>query len=100
MVRRGTAGCSRWQERQRSMAQRNVRDPSVYLFINEGNETGNLIFGLCFPMASLDVDEPHLETGESENGGEQAGHREGQGCGELGAAIAGQASWAGRPKQQ
>ena len=68
--------------------QRNVRDPSVYLFVNEGNETGNLVFGLCFPMASLDVDGPHLETGESENGGEQAGHREGQGCGELGARHA------------
>ena len=35
-------------------------------------------------MASLDVDGPHLETGESENGGEQAGRREGQGRGELG----------------
>ena len=38
-------------------------------------------------MASLDVDGPHLETGESENGGGQADHREGQGCGELGAAC-------------
>ena len=52
-----------------------MRDPSVYLFVNEGDETGNLIFGLCFPMASLDVDGPRLETGESENGGGQAGHR-------------------------
>ena len=33
-------------------AQRNVRGPFVYLFVNEGNETGNLILGLCFPMAS------------------------------------------------
>ena len=80
-----------------------MRDPFVYLFINEENETGNLIFGLCFPMASLDVDEPHLETGESENGGGQAGHREGQGCGELGARMlsldrtAGSASWIPRP---
>ena len=41
-------------------------------------------------MASLDVDGPHLEAGESENGGGQAGHREGQGCGELGAAWIGQ----------
>ena len=84
-------------------AQHSVRDPSVYLFVNEGNETGNLIFGLCFPMASLDVDGPHLETGESENGGGQAGHREGQGCGELGTRMlsldrtAGPAGWIPRP---
>ena len=58
------------------MTQRNVRDPSVYLFVNEGNETGNLIFGLCFPIASLDVDEPHLETEGSGNDEGQAGHRE------------------------
>ena len=77
-------------------AQRNVRDPSAYLFVNEGNETGNLIFGLCFPMASLDMDGPHLETGESENGEGQAGHREGQGCGELGARY----SWIGKLGQQ
>ena len=44
-------------------------------------------------MASLDVDTPHLETGESENGEGQAGHREGQGCGELGAAYY---SWIGQ----
>ena len=53
-------------------------------------------------MASLDVDGPHLETGESENGGGQAGHREGQGCGELGASMlsldrtAGPAGWVPR----
>ena len=89
MVRCGAAGypaCKNGNVTQQS-TQRNVRDPSVYLFVNEGDETGNLVFGLCFPMASLDVDGPHLETGESENGGGQAGHREGQGCGELGAAC-------------
>ena len=54
-------------------------------------------------MASLDVDGPHLETGESENGGGQVGHREGQGCGELGARMlsldrtAGPAGWVPRP---
>ena len=80
-----------------------MRDPSVYLFVNEGNGTGNLVFGLCFPMASLDVDGPHLEIGESENGGGQAGHRERQGCGELGARMlsldrtAGPADWVPRP---
>ena len=80
-----------------------MRDPSVYLFINEGDGTGQFISGLCFPMASLDVDGPHLETGESENGGGQAGHREGQGCGELGARMlsldrtAGPAGLAPRP---
>ena len=78
----GKNGNIAWQA-----TQRNVRDPSVYLFVNEGDGTGNLILGLCFPMASLDVDGPHLETGESENGGGQVGHREGQGCGELGAAC-------------
>ena len=73
-----------------------MRDPSVYLFVNEGDETGNLIFGLCFPMASLDVDGPHLETGESENGGEQAGHREGMRATSWAPhAIVGQDSWVG-----
>ena len=82
-----------------------MRDPSVYLFVNEGDETGNLVFGLCFPMASLDEDGPHLETGKSENGGGQAGHREGQGCGELGARMlsldrtAGSASCVPRPSR-
>ena len=59
---------------EHSKLRQRLRDPSAYLFVNEGNETGNLIFGLCFPMASLDVEEPHLETGD---GGGQAGHREG-----------------------
>ena len=55
-------------------AQRNVRDPSVRLSINEGNETGPFFSGLCFPIASLDADDPHLEMGESGEGGGQAGH--------------------------
>ena len=39
-------------------------------------------------MAPLDVDGPHLEAGESENGGGQAGHRGGhEPAGELGAAC-------------
>ena len=39
-ARRDVASCSRWQERQHNMTQRNVRDPSAYLFVNEGDETG------------------------------------------------------------
>ena len=85
MARRGVT-------RQAVPARHSVARPFRYLFVNEGNETGNLIFGLCFPMASLDMDGPHLETGESENGEGQAGHREGQGCGELGARTL----WLGR----
>ena len=44
-------------------------------------------------MAPLDVDEPHLEMGESGEGGGQAGHGP---AGELGAATAGPTSWAGK----
>ena len=71
--------------RQADPARHSVARPFRYLFVNEGDETGNLIFGLCFPMASLDVDGPHLETGESENGGGQAWYREDAGL---------RASWA------
>ena len=39
-ARRSAAGCLRWQEQQHSMAQHSVRDPFVYLSVNEGNETG------------------------------------------------------------
>lgn len=70
--------------------QRSVRDPFVYLFVNEGNETGNLIFGLCFPMAPLDVDEPHLEMRES---GGQAGYRGWGLRASWAPATAGPASW-------
>ena len=71
-----------WRGKPTRTAQRNVRDPFIYLFINEGNETGNLIFGLCFPMAPLDVDGPHLEMGA---GGRPPDWMKEQGCGELGA---------------
>ena len=66
-------------------ARQRLRDPFVYLFVNEGNETGNLIFGLCFPMASLDVEEPLLELGEGGDDGGQARYRKARACGELGA---------------
>ena len=39
-ARRSTAGCPRWQEQQHSIAQHSVRDPFVYLFVNEGDGTG------------------------------------------------------------
>ena len=82
MAQHGAAGypADKNSNKAQQATQHSVRDPSVYLFVNEGDGTGNLIFGLCFPMASLDVDGPHLETGESENGGEQAGHRRGKGA--------------------
>lgn len=57
-ARCGAAGCSR-------TTQRNVRDPSVYLFVNEGNETGNLIFGLCFPIAPIATERMPLESERS-----------------------------------
>ena len=65
-------------------AQHNMRDPFVYLFVNEGNETGNLIFGLCFPMASLAVDGQHLEMGEGGDDGGQARYRKARACGRAG----------------
>ena len=73
---RDAAGCSRWQEQQHNMTQRNVRDPSVYLFISEDDETGDLILGLCFPIVPIAADGPHLETRGS---GDGSGHREGMG---------------------
>lgn len=75
-------------------AQRNVRDPSVYLFVNEENETGNLILGLCFPMAPPAANGPPLGPGESEKNGE------GQAATGLRAswapATAGPTSWASK----
>ena len=73
-----------------------MRDPFVYLFVNEGDETGQFIFILCFPMASPAVDGAHLETRESGDGEGQAWYREGQGR-RAGArhAIVGQNSWVG-----
>ena len=49
-------------------SQHKLRDPFVYLSINEGNETGNLILGLCFPMVPIAADRAHLETGENGDG--------------------------------
>ena len=74
-----------------------MRDPSAYLFVNEGNKTGNLIFGLCFPMVPIAADEPHLERGESGNGGAQEGYREGEGA--AGWAPA-RYSWTGKLGRQ
>lgn len=74
-------------------AQRNVRDPSVYLFVNEENETGNLILGLCFPMAPPAAERPHLETGESGDGEGQAWHREDADAASWAPATAGSAGW-------
>ena len=44
-----------------TIRQRSVRDPFVYLFINEGDETGESIFGLCFPMAPIAAERMSLE---------------------------------------
>lgn len=74
-----------WRGKPTRTTQHNVRDPFVYLFVNEGNKTGNLIFGLCFPMASLDVERAHLEMEESGGDGGQAWYLEGAGL---------RASWA------
>lgn len=50
----------------KNMAQRNVRDPSVYLFVNEENETGNLILGLCFPIVPIATERMPLEPRSGE----------------------------------
>ena len=67
-----------------------VRDPSVYLFINEGDETGNLILGLCFPIGPIATERMHLEPERSSGPSDWVKEQE---CGELGAATAGSASW-------
>ena len=46
-------------------SQRSVRDPSVYLFVNEENETGNLILGLCFPIVPIATERMPLEPEKS-----------------------------------
>ena len=63
-ARRGTAGALA-NKNSDTIRQRNVRDPSVYLFVNEGDETGNLIFGLCFPMAPIATERMPLEPERS-----------------------------------
>lgn len=77
-------------------AQRNVRGPSVYLFVNEVDETGNLILGLCFPMAPPAAERPHLELGESGDGEGQAWHREDADAASWAPATAGPTSWASK----
>lgn len=78
-------------------AQRSVRDPFVYLFINEGNETGNLIFDLCFPMAPLDVEKSPLGPEKEEKVEDKRGTGMVRACGRAGRlpVTAGSASWAG-----
>ena len=44
------------------------RDLLECLFVDEGNETGKYIFGLCFPMGLTDTGRPHREP----DGGEGA----------------------------
>ena len=91
-ARRGATNCSRWQEQQHSIAQHSVRDPSAYLFSDEGDETGNLIFGLCFPMAPIAAERSHLET---EAGGQPPDLVKGQGAASWARPVtAGSASWA------
>lgn len=47
------------------MTQRSVRGPSVYLFVNEDDETGDLIFGLCFPIVPIATERMLLEPEKS-----------------------------------
>ena len=85
MIRRGATRQTVPADKNDNGAQQvapTLARPFCYLFVNEGNETGNLIFILCFPMAPLDVDGPHLETGD---GGRPPDWMKEQGCGELGA---------------
>ena len=62
---------------EHSKLRQRLRDPSAYLFVNEGNKTGNLIFGLCFPMAPIAAERSHLET---EAGGQPPDLVKGQGA--------------------
>ena len=39
------------------------RDLLECLLVDEGNEIGRDIFGLCFPMGSADTGRPHREPG-------------------------------------
>ena len=71
-----------------------MRDPFVYLFVNEGNETGNLIFGLCFPMAPIAVDGPLLELGEGGDDEGQASYRKDAGL--RASWVPARYSWVGR----
>ena len=41
--------------------QRSVRDLFVYLFINEDDETGDLILSLCFPIVPIATERLPLE---------------------------------------
>ena len=72
-------------------SQRSVRGLYVRLFINEDDEIGDLILGLCFPIVPIAAERPRLKTGENENGRGQAGHREGTGLRRAGRRY----SWAG-----
>lgn len=47
------------------MTQRSMRGPSVYLFINEDDETEDLIFGLCFPIVPIATERMPLEPKKS-----------------------------------
>ena len=39
------------------------RDPLECLLVDEGDETGRYIFGLCFPMGPADTGRPPREQG-------------------------------------
>lgn len=45
-----------------------------YLFVNEGDETGKYIFGLCFSMGSAATGRPPRERGGS-GGADELGRR-------------------------
>ena len=63
-ARRSAAGCpADKHDNIAQQARQRLRDPFVYLFVNEGNETGNLILGLCFPMGPADTGQPPREQG-------------------------------------
>lgn len=75
-------------------SQRSVRGPFVYLFVNEGDETRQFIFGLCFPIVPIAAEKMPLwpESGEL-----PSDWMKGYGlAGELGACY----SWAGQLGQQ
>ena len=58
------------------------RDLLECLFVDEGNETGKYIFGLCFPISPADTGRPHREqevAGELERRAGQAGSEQAQG---------------------
>lgn len=90
-ARRSVASYPHQQEQQHNTAQRNVRGLSVRLFVNEDDETGQFILGLCFPMAPPATERAPLEPKKSRGTRLDEGARVAASWARL--VTAGPASW-------